>query len=255
MPEIYTPEPFMLPVSHITRISMFGEAGKMSEDWRRARLSKFTASEQSALMGEKPDTIGALNYIRRKVGEDLSGLPCRDEVDTVATEHGKRYEEDGIVAVGKYLKIDFVITQKLISEPGSKHGATPDFLIRHKESPDGKFWKVSTGEIKCPPSYDKFIELFCCNTPEDLKKVNKAYYWQKLKQMKVANALVGYFGIYHPFFIESTPLNIIVFRRIDLRDDFKLLDDRDKFAVVKFNEIREQMITKKLPQPINIQIG
>lgn len=255
MSDIYTPEPFMLPVSHITKIPMFGDAGQMSEEWRKGRLSKFTASEQSALMGEKPDTIGALNYIRRKVGENLTGLPCRDEVDTVSTQHGKDYEDAGILAVGKHLQVEFVIKQKLISEPGSQHAATPDFLIRHKESPDGKYWKVSTGEIKCPPSYDRFCELFCCNTPDDLKKVSKAYYWQKLKQMKVCNALIGYFGIYHPFFIESTPLNIIIFRRKDLMEDFRLLDARDQFAVNKFNEIRQQMITKKLPDPINIKIG
>jgi hypothetical protein len=185
-----------------------------------------------------------MSYIYRKIGEELSGLVCRDEVDTVATEHGKKFESQGIIEVGKQLGIEFVVTQKLITAPDSRFSCTPDFLILHNESIDKKFWNVSTGEIKCPFSYDSYVGLARCKTPADVKKENKSYYFQVLDQMDNCDCIYGYLGIYHPYF-KFGNLNIIQFRKLLLREDFALLKQRKQMAVEKFNEVREELFNLK----------
>src|SRR5258707_6629249 len=148
----------MLLKSHITNIEIHSDA------WFAGRLAKFTASEIHHLMGEKPFTQGALSYIYRKVGEELSGLPCRDEVDTNATRHGNLYEPEAIQKFGEREGLQFVVTQKLIHNPETRFSCTPDALIINKENIDELSYNVSTLEVKCPSSYDAYISLCLCET-------------------------------------------------------------------------------------------
>lgn len=228
----------MLDKKHITNIPMLSEA------WRMGRLAKFTASEIHYLMGEKPFTVGAMSYIYRKVGEELTGLPCRDQVDSIATEHGHKFEEPAIKLFAEIKGINILVTQKLIFAPDTRCSCTPDVIIPISESEDKLFWQVETGEVKCPLSYDAYIGLARCKTPEDIKKENKIYYWQKLDQMDNCDALKGYFIIYHPFF-KAGGINIVDFRKKDLILDFKLLKERKLSAVAKFNEVRDELLNLK----------
>jgi len=213
----------------------------LSEAWHFARLSRFTASEWHYMMAEKLFTQGALNYLYRKVGEELTGLPARDNVDSVATEWGKKTEPEAIVEFGKSKGLEFVVVQKLISEPGSRFACTPDALIIHNESQDGLSYNVSTAEIKCPHSWDSSVALFLCKTPEDVKKQNKEYYAQVLFQMDLCDALIGYLVIFQPNF-RVNKMNVIEFRKKDLIPEFKLLKERKEEAVKKYNEIRDKII-------------
>ena len=225
----------MLNKNHITDIPALSEA------WHYARLSKFTASEWHFLMGEKPFTQGALSYLYRKVGEEASGLPARDNVDTVATEWGKKTEPEAIVEFGKSKGLEFMIVQKLICRPDSRFGCTPDALIIHNESIDKQFYNVSTVEVKCPFSFDSSVALFLCKSPADVKKQNKEYFHQVLFQMELCDSLIGYLVIYQPMF-RVNKMNVIEFRKLHLREDFKLLKERMDGALVKYNEIRNQII-------------
>lgn len=233
----------MLNKNHITDIQI------LSDDWFRGRLAKFTASEKHVLMGDKPDTVGAIHYIYRKVGEEITGTPCKDEVDTKATEWGKKYENEGIIEVGKKMGWQFVVTQKLIVIPDTRLGCTPDFLVLLNESTDKQFWNVETGEIKCPPSFDNYIAFARCKTPQDVYKVpgdGKKWFWQAVDQMNNCGALKGYLGIYNPMFKESgTHLNIVTFRKVELLKEFKLLNERNQWADDKFNEVRNEMLNIK----------
>lgn len=228
----------MLNKKHITNIPI------LSDEWFMGRLAKFTASEWHYWMGEKPLTQGAINYTYRKVGEELSGLPARDEVDTKSTEWGKIQEPNAIKAFGEVMKLEFVVTQKLIVEPDSRFGCTPDFLISNSYKEDSEFWDVTPGEVKCPPSYDNFIALARCKTPADVKATNKIYYHQVLFQMAQCDCLRGFLVIFHPLF-KSGGLKIIEFRKKDLIPDFKLLNERKIIAVNLFNEVREELLNLK----------
>ena len=212
-----------------------------SEEWFKERLGKFTASEIHYLMGEKPWTEGALSYIYRKVGEDISGLPCRDDVDTNATRHGNLYEPEALITYAREKGIDFLVTQCLISPPDSRFSSTPDALVIKGETET--HYNVETVETKCPYSYDAYIRLFLCNTPEDVKKEEKKYYWQVIDQMDNCGALVGHLVVYQPAF-RVGKMKVITFRKMELRDQFKLLKERKEGAEQKFNEIRDRLLSQ-----------
>lgn len=228
----------MLKKEHITNIAIH------SEDWFKGRLAKFTASEWVAFMGEKFWTTGAESYIYLKVGEELTGVASKEEVDTKGTEWGKMYEEEGIRAAGVEMGWEFVVTQKLIVQPDSRYGCTPDFLVVVSESADKKEYEVITGEVKCPQTYNAFTKLALCTEAIQVLKVAPRYFWQCCFQMRLCDALRGYLVAYHPAY-KSGGLNIIEFRKRDLVPQFKLMEERMILAEQKFDEIRNILRNSK----------
>lgn len=248
----------MLKKSHISSI----KAG--TEQWHVARLAKFTSSEIHFLTYPTGLTDGSISYIRRKVGEELTGKPARDEINTPATLHGQFHEADAVqkFAIKMGCQLNFVqkeitqpvmIVQQLINEPGTRFGGTPDGLIVLRESPGGTEYEVETVEVKCPPSFDAYIELFECETPQDVKKAKREYYWQVLDQMLLCGAKRGHFVIYHPDFKAGNHKSLI-FNPLDpvfdtkgkktfpIYDDLKLLKERKELAEVKFDQIRSKLM-------------
>src|SRR4029077_12781748 len=98
----------MLAIKNITDIQMLSDA------WFMDRLARFTASENHYLCSDKFLTVDANKYVLRKVYEELSGLPSKDPVNTVATEHGHKFEPEGIREYGISIGLEFVVVQKLI---------------------------------------------------------------------------------------------------------------------------------------------
>lgn len=212
-----------------------------SDEWYRARLAKLTASRISCIMDDKWLTAGAVSYLHEKVGEEMTGVAARDEVDTAATRWGLLYEPEALKIVGAHLKVDFMVTQKVVTEPGSRFACTPDGLIVRSKSKDKKHYDVSTVEVKCPPTYNNYIKLFLCKTPADLKNANKVYFWQVVDQMLNCDCLKGYFGVYHPLF-KSGNYNVIEFNKINLIPEFRLLQQRKEMAEKEFCEIRSKLL-------------
>lgn len=206
------------------------------EEWRKQRLAKFTSSMIYTLMGEKPFTQGALSYIYERVGEELSGVPAKYEIDTIATRWGLIHEAEATRKFGEYLGVDFLITQCLIVN--GRFGSTPD-AIWAKKKYDG-CWDVETGEIKCYPSYSHFIECALCNTAEELYKVDKKLFFQVIDQMDNCDALKGYAVLFHPEF-KVGGFKVIPFRKIELIPYFKLLKERKATAIIKFEEVRDML--------------
>ncbi len=225
----------MLLKSQISNVLMH------SEDWFAGRLAKITSSEFHYLMAEKGLGSAGMNYMYRKVGEELTGIPCRDEISTRATEHGQEYEQENLKAFHQKMGVEFLVTQKLILDPNGRVGSTPDGIWVIKERLDESAYDVFTVEGKCPISYDAFIRLWNCKTPADIKAESRPYYFQVLHQMKVAGALRGYLSIYHPHF-KAGKLNIIEFRKIDLVPEFTLMEQRTQEAIKIFTEQRDKMI-------------
>lgn len=230
----------MLNKSHITNIEIYSEA------WHLHRIGKFTSSRMAALCAEGEGlSKAAITYIYQKVGETITGISNDKEfVDfDEDLEWGKKYEPDAIMAFGRKMGVDFLVTQKLISAPKGQFASTPDALWVHGECKiDTNEYNVSTAEGKCPRIYHRYIPFFMCKTPADVYKVDKVYYWQTIDQMHQCGAAVGYFFVYHPYFPEGSNINIVKFRQMDLWDDFKKLTDRKRQAVQKFEEIRLGML-------------
>lgn len=228
-----------------------------SDEWKAGRLGKFTSSEVHFLMGDSFWSSGCQTYVYRKVGESITGL-VGIQIDSSsafipAMEWGLANELEAVHKFGKVKGCNYMVSQQLITAPGSMFGSTPDALIINRESSDELEYDVSTVEVKCPPTYHNYVRLALCRTPYDLKRTCKEYYWQVLDQMLNCEAMFGYFVAYHPDFKEGN-MNIIEFRKMmptEVRDgktvkfplveDLKLLEYRKQMAVQKFNEIKVQI--------------
>ena len=212
----------------------------LNEKYDAAKLGKFTSSEFHYLMGEKGIGQAGMNYIFRKAGEVMTGMKSRADISTPATEHGLTYEREGLIKFGKQMGLESLLVQRLIIDEDGYCGGTPDGLIVLNESVDKLSYNVQTVEIKCPLSFDGYIRLFKCKTPEDLKREERSYFYQCLHQMHLADCLVGWFICYHPFF-KSGQMNIIEFRKINLVPEFKLIAERKLQAIEIFNSTIKEL--------------
>lgn len=215
-----------------------------SDEWKIARLGKFTSSRIVSLMQKKEFADGFMSYIYQKVGEELTGVPV-DEEDSLselsAMRWGLHYEPEALRKFGEKMGLEYLVVQQLITVPDTRYGSTPDGLIIHSESTNQDAYNASTVEVKCFPTYVRYMELVMCKTPADVKEMNTTVYWQVLDQMDNCDCLKGYLVVYHPDF-KAGNLGIVEFRKIELLEDFRLLKDRKVKATEKFDEIRDKMI-------------
>lgn len=234
----------MLQKNKISKIKM------LSDEWHTSRLAKFTSSEIHLLMGGS-----AWPYIRRKVGEELTGKSSKGEIDTDGTRWGNFYEAEAITKFGRQKGLDFLIVQQLICDPDNgRFGGTPDGLIVIRESPDGTEYEVETVEVKCPITFDNYILLFECKNAQDLKDAKKEYYWQVLDQMDLCGSLIGHFVVYHPDFKAG---NMKVLRieanapfvdgkgkkSFPVYEDLKLLRAKKLWAEEQFDILRSKLLS------------
>lgn len=226
----------MLKKSHISNIQIY------TEEWDRARLGRGTSSNIVNLMGDKFTTNDCVAYVYQKAGELITMKSTAVEEDVIEDENtawGREYEPAAILKFGQTKGIQFLVTQKLIMNPDSQFSSTPDAIWVHGESvlKDDEY-HVSTLEVKCPRKYHRYIPLWKCQTPEDLKKFSKKYYWQVVDQMDNCDAAIGYFACFHPLFPAETNMRIIEFQKIKMWEDFKRLKDRKAMFVKFIEEIR-----------------
>jgi len=235
----------MLKKSKISHIKIY------SDEWHASRLAKFTSSDIHFLTGSSFQ-----RYVRLKVGEEITGKSAKGEIDVEATRWGGFYEADAVQKFGQKMGYEFLIVQQLITEDGSRFGCTPDFLNVTRISPDETEYEVETGEVKCPPTYDNYLLLFECETPQDLKSAKKEYYWQVLDQMDNCEAIKGHFIAYHPDF-RAGNMKHIVFDKMQsiatakgksfpLYDDLKFLREQKKKAVIEFERLRDKLMAAGL---------
>lgn len=229
----------MLSIDHISDIEIY------SDQWKLERIGRFTSSKIAALMAQKPMTEGAITYIDQKASEFITKQTmAEDEVfEDENTAWGNQYENEALQVFGSIKKLQYLVTQKMIYDPKTRFSSTPDALwIIDSSVLKENHYNVASVEAKCPRKYARFLLLWRCATPADLKKESKTYYWQVLDQMDNCNAALGYFIAYHPLFPKGKNARIIEFRKIDLWDDFKLLQQRKKMALERFNEIIAEFI-------------
>lgn len=238
----------MLSKSNIAKTKIETEA------WRQARLGKFTSSEIHFLTGDKFLTEGCISYINRKVGEFITDKPATYEINNESMIHGLIHEVKAVQLFCKQMGISFIVCQQLVTIEGTRYGSTPDGIIVHAESTDKLSYNVSTVEVKCPPTYTAYVELALCETPQDVKRANKQYYWQVLDQMLNCDCMKGYFVVYHPDFKHGN-MRIIEFRKMQptgieygkevkfpIVSDINFLQERKKMADARFEEVHQKLV-------------
>lgn len=212
-----------------------------SSQWDKIRLGRITSSKASVWLGEKALSQGAMSYLYQKAGEIITGQTLAEDEAIVEDENtvwGLQYEPEALNQFGRAMGLKYLVTQKIIFDPSSRTSSTPDALwIIESSLTKENCYNVATVEVKCPRKYHRFFPLFACKTPADLKKGYSTYYWQVLHQMHTCKAAIGYFACYHPLFPTGKNLRIIEFKKIDLWDDFIKLEQREKQAVQKLEEI------------------
>jgi hypothetical protein len=217
-------------------------------EWHSARLAKFTSSDIIRLTGD-----GFMKYVREKAGEEITGKSAKKEIDTDATRWGSFYEAEALQKFGVKMGISFLVTQQLVCDPLSRFGCTPDGLIVIRESTDKTEYEVETVEVKCPPTFSNYIELFECETPMDLKKANPTYYWQCLDQIINCESLKHHFVAYHPDFkrgnmkiLSFTPNHPSISKKGEkeflVYQDIKYLKEAKKKAEDAFDNVRSKLM-------------
>lgn len=205
-----------------------------SDDWWFARLGMMTGSKISCICGERGIGEGGLTYIRSKVCEKISGKSAERNVTTEGTLFGVENEPKSIEYYQKKYNIPVIVVNKHLVYD-DLFSVTPDCLVIHKEL--GNSYDCETVETKSYITYATHMEHCECETPQQIKAVNKPLYWQVLSQMHFADVLVGNAVFFHPDFPEESGLrqHRVQFKKIDLVPDFKILSERMELARTIYN--------------------
>lgn len=188
-------------------------------EWFKLRLGLFTASQVHRLIGKSSTTLtkGAKTYIMDKVKETI----YKKAKETPTTE-AMQYGIDNEIAAAKAYQIKFDIFAHSVGFVyNSNYGASPDKLI-------GEMGGV---EIKCP--FSKHLDYCLLKTPEDLQRVEKAYFWQCYHGMLCTGRFWWDFVSFDPDpeLPEHLRLHVIRIERKDAK--MKRLIDALKLAVIE----------------------
>lgn len=207
-----------------------------TDEWKKARLGRFTASECFKLMGKIAPTITGLNYfqsetaktyILQKVAETLTGQTR--EFSNYATEYGTAYEPEA----REYFEL---ATKKTVQQVGF---LTADFSEDCGASPDGLIGSDSGIEIKCPFNNENHVLHMMIGNDEDLKRIKPEYYWQIQMSMLVTGATSWNFVSYNPCFMGKFRMHIVEIKRSE--QDIEELKSRLLKAVEIKNNILKQL--------------
>jgi hypothetical protein len=233
-----------------------------SDQWLKKRRGKITASPSGKLISENSHkgifSQQAQTYIDGVAGEYVTGTPAKADFHTDYTDYGNATESEAIThfqeVTGKPILRDaessdshrLVVVDEL-------QACTPDALVCTVSDTKYVFDETQTKlkvvplETKCPAVLSQFIKLYRCETPADLKKAEKLYYWQCIFQLISCDALFGYFAVYNPNF--PIKMRIIEFKKMELRDDVKFMNDTIAYAkkeILKTVELFKQPLKQLL---------
>lgn len=207
-----------------------------SDSWWEARLGTLTASKIFCICGDRGIGDGGMTYIRNKVGEKFTRKTSERNVTTEATQWGVVNEPIAVKEHQEYYQIPAIVTDKHLIHD-DLYAATPDGIIILKDL--GESYDAETLESKSYPTYSTHMEHCECNTALEIKAINKQLFWQVVMQMYVADVIRGNAIFFHPDFDESTGLRLhrVVFNKIELISEFKLLSSRMEEAKSIYNKL------------------
>lgn len=193
-------------------------------------------------------------YIHKKAGEVItSSRRAIDQSDVDACLWGQKYQPVALSIFTKVMdglfKYEEMVTNKMVLDIEKRTITVPDAIFIKKNQDEGYSARVL--EIKCPITYNNFIELLICETPADILSANPEYYWQMIDEMLVCGSAVGYFMVYHPDF-EENGYRIVEFNICDVKKDMTQLKEAKSVAhgeihklVSRIKAIESQILIRK----------
>ena len=170
-----------------------------TDEWYRARIGKFTASNFPDLMSKPADKTAsisksALNCIE-KAAAQLYYNRYHERPDSDATRWGLNHESRAIQVFSERMNMQTIDIGYIEHPTIDSVGATPDVRIIDPIQPD----KLIIAQIKCPynPGNHKDYRDKICDT-DSLKKKKSEYYWQIQGEIWVTNADHSYFVSFDP---------------------------------------------------------
>lgn len=197
----------------------------LTEEQRKKRLGRFTASEIHKLMGARGLGKTGETYIYEKVAEFATG----EEAHTPFS---------AAIAWG----IEHELEAKLYYEAATGHkiyacntlfnghmSATPDGIVKNEGVLDCGF------EIKCPYNKSNHLKNLQIKNVDDLAKFRSEYYWQIVAGMWVFELKKWKFCSYDPRFKEEKRMIVI---NVHLNDkNLELLKERVAMAKNIYDDI------------------
>jgi hypothetical protein len=214
-----------------------------SAEWFNARIGRLTGSKMGLLCKEKGIGKEGLSYIRKKAAEKVEGKNFDLPIDTFATDWGRNNEPLAIEEFKKWLEEKLgrkvILIKPSVIEYDELYSCTPDFCVITNEklitdSNDTGYF-VESGETKCF-QLDAHLRLLECDTPEKLKEAFPDCYWQCIAEAEFTGSTTHWFVAFHPELQGGMRLHVIEFRKVLLRNDFKLFNDRRELARPIYNE-------------------
>ena len=201
-----------------------------TNEWFKARLGKFTASEIHKLMGAKGFGQTGESYILEKVAEQLTE-ESKDIPQTKAMEWGQNLED----TAKEYYEIAF---KEKIKEEGL---VVPDWCKDAGASPDGLLEGKSKGlEIKCPFVSANHVKHLTMKSANNLKANAKEYYWQIIHCLAVTGLERWDFCSFDPRFTGSLRMFCMEVKAVDVADDIALLKQR----IIEASERKQEIINQ-----------
>jgi len=211
------------------------------DGWLLGRLGKFTASKIYNCMRPKGLGDSGYRYIRSRIGEEMTGVSSEKNVMTEDMMWGLKYEREALQRFGELKKLDYLIVQKLVCEPDSKFGCTPDGIWVNSENKEKGELTVRTIEVKCF-QMDNHIACALCSTPAEIKREDFESYCQVIMQAQECGCLISYLVYFHPLFKQGG-FRVIEFNFTDkeLAADLKLLNTR-KIEIIQTYEKEKEIL-------------
>lgn len=156
-----------------------------SDDWFKARLGRFTASEIYKLMGVKGLGETGLTYAFDKACEVVFGKDEDSDFTSFDMQRGIELEPLAFKKFKELKALDFIDVQETTFFPfGKDAGASPDGLVG----------KDAVLEIKCPKR-NKLLNLI----DKGVEAIDQKYIYQMQMQMLCSNSIKCYFFNYGIF--------------------------------------------------------
>jgi exodeoxyribonuclease (lambda-induced) len=202
-------------------------AEQRTPEWFKLHIGRFSASEIHKIIGKdsKKLTKGAKSYILGKVKE-IAYNRIKETPTTDAMQRGIDLEPDA----AKAYQIKFgVFASSVGFYYGDHYGASPDKIV-------GEHGGI---EIKCPGT--KHIDHCLLTTPEDLERVEKAYFWQCYMNMLCTGRFWWDFVSFDPS--PELPQHLRLHTiRIERKDSkMKKLVDALELAIIEKKRILKQL--------------
>lgn len=210
--------------------------------WKEAKRGKFSSSNAYKLMSyqNKIDNFpdGANTYVMQKVVEltRAEGVEI-PELNTYDVRWGKDHETEAaerLKADTDYTLTKYGADQELIHYTGKEKELVGHLVC----TPDGDIDKHTGYESKCPAEHTHF-NLLLNLQPDNLKQVEKKWYWQLQCTMWIWGKKQMIFHSYDPRRIDRLQSKYWIIKRNE--DDIADLKKRMKMAVGKKFELMQEL--------------